>query len=144
MEACGTAHYWGRRCQARGLVVRLLPVQYVRPDVRRNQTDRTDTEAMLEANRCAGVQPVPVKSSDQQALQALHRVRTQWQATRTGRINVMRGRLREQGCPVPAGARTVVRRVAASSLRSPARIPSPRAGTSAGSANGATVTYAVC
>jgi transposase len=81
--------------------------------VRRNQTDRTDTEAMLEANRCAGVQPVPVKSSDQQALQALHRVRTQWQATRTGRINVMRGRLREQGCPVPAGARTVVRRVAA-------------------------------
>jgi transposase len=89
MEACGTAHYWGRRCQARGLVVRLLPVQYVRPDVRR---------------RAHPVAP-----------------------TRTGRINVMRGRLREQGCPVPAGARTVVRRVAASSLRSPARIPSPRA-----------------
>jgi transposase len=59
------------------------------------------------------VQPVPVKTIDQQALQALHRVRTQWQATRTGRINVMRGLLREQGCPVPAGARTVVRRVAA-------------------------------
>jgi transposase len=113
MEACGTAHYWGRRCQARGLVVRLLPVQYVRPYVRRNKTDRTDTEAMLEANRCAGVQPVPVKTIDQQALQALPRVRTQWQATRTGRINVMRGLLREQGCPVPAGARTVVRRVAA-------------------------------
>jgi len=33
MEACGTAHYWGRRCQARGLAVRLLPVQYVRPYV---------------------------------------------------------------------------------------------------------------
>jgi hypothetical protein len=54
MEACGTAHYWGRRCQARGLVVRLIPVQYVRPYVRRNKTDRTDTEAMLEADRCAG------------------------------------------------------------------------------------------
>ena len=113
MEACGTAHYWGRRCQARGLAVRLNPVQYVRPYVRRNKTDRTDTEAMLEANRCAGVQPVPVKTIEQQALQALHRVRTQWQATRTGRINVMRGLLREQGWPVPAGARTVVRRVAA-------------------------------
>lgn len=112
MEACGTAHYWGRRCQARGLAVRLIPVQYVRPYVRRNKTDRTDTEAMLEADRCAGVSPVPVKTVDQQALQALHRVRTQWQATRTGRINVMRGLLREQGCPVPAGARTVVRRVA--------------------------------
>jgi transposase len=28
MESCGTAHYWGRRAQARGLRVRLLPVQY--------------------------------------------------------------------------------------------------------------------
>jgi len=41
MEACGTAHYWGRRCQARQLRVRLLPGQYVRPYVRRNKTDRT-------------------------------------------------------------------------------------------------------
>ena len=49
MEAFGTAHYWGRRCQARGLAVRLLPPQYVRPYVRRNKTDRTDTEAVLEA-----------------------------------------------------------------------------------------------
>lgn len=113
MEACGTAHYWGRRCQARGLSVRLLPVQYVRPYVRRNKTDRTDVEAMLEADRCAGIQPVPVKTPEQQALQALHRVRTQWQATRTGRINVIRGLLREHGCPVPAGARTVLTRVLA-------------------------------
>jgi transposase len=113
MEACGTAHYWGRRCQARGAAGRLLPGQYVRPYVRRNKTDRTDTEGMLEANRCGGIQPVPVKSVDQQALQALHRVRTQWQATRTNRINVIRGLLREQGYPVPAGARTVVARVLA-------------------------------
>jgi transposase len=113
MEACGTAHYWGRRCQARGLIVRLLPVQYVRPYVRRNKTDRTDTEAMLEADRCAGVQPVPVKTTDQQALQALHRVRTQWQATRTARINVIRGVLREHGYPVPVGARAVLTRVRA-------------------------------
>ncbi len=54
MEACGTAHYWGRRCQARGHHVRLLPVQYVKPYVRRNKTDRMDTEALLEAARCGG------------------------------------------------------------------------------------------
>ena len=113
MEACGTAHYWGRRCQARGLRVRLLPVQYVRPYVRRNKTDRTDTEALLEAARCDGMQPVPVKTVEQQTLQALHRVRTQWQAARTARINVVRGLLREQGLPVPVGARTVLARVAA-------------------------------
>jgi transposase len=111
MEACGTAHYWGRSCQARALAVRLLPVQYVRPYVRRNKTDRTDTEALLEAARCGGMQPVPVKTVDQQTLQALHRVRTRWQATRTGRINVIRGLLREHGFPVPVGARTVLTRV---------------------------------
>jgi transposase len=111
MEACGTAHYWGRRCQARGLDVRLLPPQYVRPYVRRNKTDRTDTEAVLEADRCAGLHAVPVKSAEQQALQALHRVRTQWQAARTARINVIRGLLREQGYAVPAGVRTVLVRV---------------------------------
>ena len=77
MEACGTAHYWGRRCHARGHHVRLLPVQYVQPYVRRNKTDRTDTDALLEAARCEGIQPVPVKTPEQQALQALHRVRTQ-------------------------------------------------------------------
>lgn len=31
MEACGTAHYWGRGGPVRGLQVRLLPMQYVRP-----------------------------------------------------------------------------------------------------------------
>jgi transposase len=90
----------------------LLPAQYVRPYVRRNKTDRTDAEALLEATRCDGLQPVPIKTVEQQTLQALHRVRTQWQAARTARINVVRGLLREQGLPVPIGARTVLTRVA--------------------------------
>ena len=104
MESCGTAHYWGRRCQARGAEVRLLPAQYG------SKTDRTDTEALIEADRCGGIQPVPVKTVEQQTLQALHRVRTQWQAARTARINVLRGLLREQGLAVPAGARLLVTR----------------------------------
>lgn len=112
MEACGTAHYWGRRCQERGLSVRLLPPQYVRPYVRRNKTDRTDTEALLEADRCGGLKPVAVKSVEQQTLLALHRVRAQWQGTRVARINMVRGLLREQGLPIPLGASTVLTRVA--------------------------------
>jgi len=111
MEACGTAHYWGRRCQARGHHVRLLPVQYVQPYVRRNKTDRTDTDALLEAARCEGIHQVPVKTPEQQALQALHRVRTQWQETRTARLNTLRGMLREHGIPLALGARTVLRKV---------------------------------
>lgn len=111
MEACGSAHYWGRRCQGRDLPVRLLPGQYVRPYVRRNKTDRTDAEALLEANRCGGIQPVPIKTLEQQALQTLHRVRSQWQAARTAQINVMRGVLREHGIPIGVGARTAVTQI---------------------------------
>ena len=108
MEACGTAHYWGRRCQAHRYDVPLLPVQYVKPYVRRNKTDRMDTEALLEAARCAGIQPVPVKTPEQQTLQALHRCAPQWQRTRTARINTLRGMLREHGMPMALGARTVL------------------------------------
>lgn len=104
LEACGTAHYWGRQCQARGAVVRLLPPHYVRPYVRRNKTDRTDAEALLEANRCGGLYAVPIKTPEQQALQSLHRLRSQWQRTRTARINTVRGLLREHGIVVPVGA----------------------------------------
>jgi transposase len=111
MEACGTAHYWGRRCQAQGAQVRLLPAQYVRPYVRRNKTDRTDAEALLEAHRCGEIHVVPVKTVEQQTLQALHRVRTQWQSARTARINVLRGLLREQGLTIGTGARTALTRI---------------------------------
>jgi transposase len=51
---------------------------------------------------------VPVKTAEQQALQALHRVRSQWQRTRTARLNTLRGMLREQGLPIALGARTVL------------------------------------
>ena len=113
MESCGTAHYWGRRTQARGLHVRLLPVQYVRPYVRRSKTDRADSEALLEAARCGEIRPVPVKTVEQQTIQAIHRVRTQWQTARVARINAIRGLLLDQGHAIPVGARTVLRRVTA-------------------------------
>ena len=112
MESCGTAHYWGRRVTARGLRVRLLPVQYVRPYVRRNKTDRADSEALLEAARCGEIRPVPVNTVEQQTLQALHRIRAQWQTTRVARINGVRGLLREHGYEMARGARTIVKRAA--------------------------------
>jgi len=39
MEACGTAHFWGRQAEARGHPVVLLPLHAVRPYVLRNKTD---------------------------------------------------------------------------------------------------------
>lgn len=113
MEACSSSHHWGRLCYGLGLLPILLPSQYVRPYVRRNKSDRTDAEALLEARRCSGITAVPVKTADQQALQSLHRVRTQWQTARIARLNVIRGLLREYGLPLRAGAVTVRRSVPA-------------------------------
>lgn len=109
MEACATAHFWGRRLRALGFEIVLLPPHYVRPYVRRNKTDRTDCEALLEALRCAGIRPVALKSEDQQAIMALHRMRSQWMATRTARINALRGLLSEFGLARPAGAKRFLR-----------------------------------
>src|SRR4029453_10269967 len=73
VEACGTAHFWGRWLNSLGFTVRLLPPQYVRAFVRRNKTDRGDAEALLEAARSAELAAGPVKSEQQHALLSLHR-----------------------------------------------------------------------
>ena len=111
MEACGTAHFWARTLQAFGHEVRLLPPQHVRPYVRRNTADRADAEALLEADRCGGILPVPPKDAARQALQGLHRLRQGWMATRTARINAVRGLLREFGHDLPQGPSAVMGRV---------------------------------
>jgi len=108
LEACGSAHYWGRRLQSIGHRVVLLPPHATRPYVFRNKTDRTDTRGLLEAFRNEDIHPVPVKSVSQQALTALHRLRSTWLATRTARINTVRGLLREFGCTIPVGAHHVL------------------------------------
>jgi hypothetical protein len=91
MEACGSAHYWARRIVAAGHDVRLLPAQYVKAYVKRNKTDRADAAALIEAARCADINAVPVKTVEQQQIQALHRLRAQWVGNRVRYINTLRG-----------------------------------------------------
>lgn len=107
MEACGSAHYWGRRFQAQGHTVKLLPPRDVRPYVRRNKTDRADAAGLVEAARCEQIAAVPVKSPRQQGLQALHRVREQLKTQRTATINLVRGLLREYGVTISNGSAKV-------------------------------------
>jgi transposase len=113
MEACGTAHFWGREAKARGHRVVLLPPHAVRPYVLRNKTDGADAKGLLEAVRNAELRPVPVKTLDQHLLATLHRLRSAWMATRTARLNTLRGLLRELGFAIPVGAGQVVPHVAA-------------------------------
>jgi transposase len=107
MEACGSAHYWGRELMKRA--TRWCCCQLAKSGLLRgNKTDRSDTKAILEAYRNAEIRPVPVKSIAQQSLTTLHRLRSGWMAQRTARLNAVRGLLREIGIFIPVGSREVV------------------------------------
>jgi transposase len=107
LEACGSSHHWARQLQALGHRVLLLPPHHTRRYVLRDKTDSADATALLEAHRNEQISPVPVKTLNQQALASLHRLRSGWLATRTARINAIRGLLRELGITISRGPRHV-------------------------------------
>lgn len=111
MEACGSAHHWARQLNNLSIEVKLLPAAYIRAYVKRNKTDAADACALLEAARCADITPVKVKSIEQQALQGMHRTRSLWMATRTSRINALRGFCREFGIAVATGSRNGIEQI---------------------------------
>ncbi len=49
MEACGSAHYWGRELMKLGHDVRLVSPQFVKPYVKSGKNDANDAEAICEA-----------------------------------------------------------------------------------------------
>ena len=122
MEACGTAHYWGRVAEGHGHQVTLLPVRHVKPYLRGNKTDRTDVDALLDAVRTGHIPPVTVKTVAQQEIVALHRIRDQWMATRTARVNALRGIFREHGVALPAGPQAALRAVPTLTDQLPAQL----------------------
>ncbi len=113
LEACSSAHFWARLLRDLGHDAVLLPPRHVRPYRQGNKTDRADAKALLEAHRNEEIRPVPVKTVEQHALAALHRLRSGWIGTRTARINAVRGILRELGITIPLGATRVVSHVRA-------------------------------
>src|ERR671912_586584 len=62
MEACGSAHHWGRMFQEAGRMVRLINPYFVRPFVRGSKNDATDAQAIFEAAGRPTMHFVPVKS----------------------------------------------------------------------------------
>lgn len=97
MEACAGAHHWARTLEGLGHEVRIMPAQYVRPYVKRNKTDVADAEAICEALTRPSMRFVPIKTSDQQAALARHRVRDLLVRQRTALANALRGLLAEFG-----------------------------------------------
>ncbi|WP_170574834.1 IS110 family transposase [Ruegeria atlantica] len=108
MEACGSAHYWGRELSRLGHDVRLMPAAYVKPNVKRGKTDAADAEAICEAVRRPTMRFVEVKSEDQQAILALHRTRDLAVRQRTQLANMIRSLLREFGHVLRSGIEAVI------------------------------------
>ena len=73
MEACSTAHHWGRALIALGHQVKLIPAAHVKPYVRRGKNDAVDAAAISEASMRPGQRFVPVRSVENQAELMRHR-----------------------------------------------------------------------
>jgi transposase len=103
METGPGAQAWARECQRLGLVPRILPAQRVKEHTSGSKNDRKDTHALLRAGRDATIEPVPIKTTEVLALQALHRVRSGYTKRRTAIANQIRGLLLEHGIVLAKG-----------------------------------------
>jgi transposase len=97
LEACGSAHHWGRELQALGHDVRLMPPAYVKPYVRRQKNDAADAAAICEAVSRPSMRFVAVRSIANQAALMRHKAREMLVGQRTQLLNGLRGHLAEIG-----------------------------------------------
>ena len=103
MEACASAHHWGRQLLELGFAVRLIPPAHVKPYVRRNKNDAADAAAICEAAGRPGQRFVPVRSVENQAALMRHRARELMVGQRTAALNALRGHLSEIGVVAAQG-----------------------------------------
>ncbi len=123
MEACGGAQHWARRLVELGHEVRLLPAKMVRPFVSGNKNDAHDAQAIWTAVQQPGIKTVAIKSEEQQAVLALHRMRQQLVKFRTAQSNGLRGLLAEYGEVMPRGRAGMRRDVPGALERVSERLP---------------------
>ncbi len=111
IEACGGAQYWARELRGLGHEGRLINPKYVKRFLRGNKNDYNDAAALCEAVAHPETRLVPVKTPQQQDVQALHRVRRGVQDERKRCVNRARGLLGEYGIVMPKGIGAFRRRV---------------------------------
>ena len=109
MEACGSAHHWARKFVQYGHEVVLIAPQFVKPFVKSNKNDAADAEAICEAALRPNMRFVPIKSTEQQDIQSIHRVRSSLVDRRTAQVNQIRGLLAEFGVFIPKGRPQVMK-----------------------------------
>jgi transposase len=123
MEACGGSQHWARSLQKLGHEVKLLSARMVKPFVGGNKNDAADARGIWTAVQQPGIKLVAVKSEEQQAILALHRMRGQLVKFRTAQINGLRGLLMEYGEVMPQGRAGIRRDIPGALGRLSDRLP---------------------
>ena len=123
IEACATAHHWGRQLIGLGHEVKLMPPHYVRPYVKRGKNDAADAEAICEAVTRPTMRFVAVKGTEQQSVLMLHRTRELLVRQRTMLVNAIRAHMAEFGIVAPVGIPRVKELLAVIADADDARLP---------------------
>jgi transposase len=110
-EACASSHYWARAAQRHGHEVRIIPAKFVAPFRQGHKTDSNDALAVAEAARRPSIKEAPMKTVEQQGLQAMHRSRQLLVQESTALSNHLRGLLMEFGVVIPQGFASLLRAV---------------------------------
>ena len=113
IEACGSAHYWGRELQKLGHDVRLMAVQLIKPYRTKPKNDRHEAEATCAAVSRPQRRFVPIKTVEQQAGLPVQRARELLVSERTAVANQIRGLLLEYGIAIAAGIQRLRRELPA-------------------------------
>src|SRR6202167_5659354 len=123
MEACGGSQHWARELQKLGHEVKRLSSRMVKPFVQGNKNDVADARGIWTAAQQPGIKVVAVKSEEQQAVLALHRMREPLVKFRTAQINGLRGLLTEYGEVMPQGRAGIKRDIPGALGRLSDRLP---------------------
>ena len=102
-EACATAHYWSRVARRHGHQTKIIPALAVAPFRQGHKTDQNDALAVAEAARRPNIKEAPIKTIEQQSMQAIQRSRELLIQNRTALSNHIRGLLMEFGLVIPRG-----------------------------------------
>ena len=102
MEACASAHYWGRQLLELGFAVRLIPPAHVKPYVRRNKNTQP-TRRRFVRRQASGPALRSVRSVENQAALMRHRARELMVGQRTAALNALRSHLSEIGVVAAQG-----------------------------------------
>lgn len=103
MEACSGAQHWARELRKLGHEPRIMAAEFVEPYRQGGKNDANDAAAICEAVSRPQMRFVAVKSVEQQAVLAVHRLRQGFVEERTAMANRLRGLLAEYGVVVGLG-----------------------------------------